>query len=395
MNRIPVKVEKRSDSLSPGISYKEYKFLLETYPAFNRLISQILHYQKYTLILGNGCSMSCGVPSYEILRKKLISLLSGKSWQKHDFSRPLEVEKFEKLWRQSGYSLRKKAMDELIPKRPMHLNGYYLLAKAIQDKIFDSILTYNYDTYLETALHSIGNDDFICLINKCHDIEYIHDAADRKDVAIIYKIHGDAMSGLYAMTSDEIILYNMNITGVVQSLTKNKLIILGYSASDYPFMREFDMSTIGEDIWYVNPKEPPEYLKQIMKMRDSEENHLQMEFNVFADCLYYAKKKASPKKKVIKLRGSNRRSNYFKIKLHNKLGLHAGAASKLVELCRRYQSQVTVCKEHDCVDAKSILSLLLIAASYGEEIEFRVEGPDQNECVNAIIALITNKFAEE
>ena len=79
----------------------------------------------------------------------------------------------------------------------------------------------------------------------------------------------------------------------------------------------------------------------------------------------------------------------------NKLGLHARAAAKLVEAAARFQSTITVKKDGESVDARSILGLMMMNARIGSRIEVRVEGPDAREALAAVLALIEAKFGED
>jgi phosphocarrier protein len=79
----------------------------------------------------------------------------------------------------------------------------------------------------------------------------------------------------------------------------------------------------------------------------------------------------------------------------NRLGLHARAAAKLVHTTGGFQSRVTIVKEGEEVDAKSILGLLLLAAAQGSQVTIRCEGQDEEEALRAITQLIANRFDEE
>jgi phosphocarrier protein HPr len=79
----------------------------------------------------------------------------------------------------------------------------------------------------------------------------------------------------------------------------------------------------------------------------------------------------------------------------NKRGLHARASAKLVEAAARFKSQITVSKDGQSVDARSIMGLMMLAASLGCEIGIRAEGPDADEALVAILALVEAKFGEE
>jgi phosphocarrier protein HPr len=79
----------------------------------------------------------------------------------------------------------------------------------------------------------------------------------------------------------------------------------------------------------------------------------------------------------------------------NKRGLHARASAKVVEAAARFQSHITVSKDGQSVDARSIMGLMMLAASLDSQIEITVEGPDADEAMTAILALIEAKFGEE
>ncbi len=83
------------------------------------------------------------------------------------------------------------------------------------------------------------------------------------------------------------------------------------------------------------------------------------------------------------------------VRITNKRGLHARASAKIVEAAARYQSEIMVIKDGQAVDARSIMGLMMLAASMGSEVELTAEGPDAQEAMTAIIALAAAKFGEE
>jgi len=78
----------------------------------------------------------------------------------------------------------------------------------------------------------------------------------------------------------------------------------------------------------------------------------------------------------------------------NKLGLHARAASKLVSCASQFESEVLIEKEGNKVNAKSIMGVMMLAASKGTEIRLVVDGRDENRCLEAVSTLIANRFDE-
>ena len=83
------------------------------------------------------------------------------------------------------------------------------------------------------------------------------------------------------------------------------------------------------------------------------------------------------------------------ITIINKLGLHARAASKLVNLASQFSSSVTLQNKGNNVNAKSIMGVMMLAASKGTEMVLEVEGEDEERCFQAIVDLINNRFDEE
>ncbi len=81
------------------------------------------------------------------------------------------------------------------------------------------------------------------------------------------------------------------------------------------------------------------------------------------------------------------------VEIINKAGLHARAASKLVSLTSSYASKIELGSKN-MVDGKSILSLMMLAATKGTTLTVRVEGKDEESAMTAIIALINNRFDE-
>ena len=82
------------------------------------------------------------------------------------------------------------------------------------------------------------------------------------------------------------------------------------------------------------------------------------------------------------------------IVLRNRLGLHARAAAKLVHAAAGFRSRITLEKDGDAVDGKSILGLLLLAASKGTSLVLRVEGDDERAALAAIKDLVERRFDE-
>lgn len=83
------------------------------------------------------------------------------------------------------------------------------------------------------------------------------------------------------------------------------------------------------------------------------------------------------------------------VQIANKLGLHARPAMQFVELANRFKATVTVSKEAQAVDGKSIMQVMLLAASCGTNLLLSADGPDAADAIDALAELVERKFDEE
>jgi phosphocarrier protein HPr len=81
--------------------------------------------------------------------------------------------------------------------------------------------------------------------------------------------------------------------------------------------------------------------------------------------------------------------------IRNRLGLHARAAALLVKTANRFISEITLEKDGLEVDGKSIMGILMLAASKGSKITLKAEGKDSAQAIKILGELIENKFGEE
>ena len=86
---------------------------------------------------------------------------------------------------------------------------------------------------------------------------------------------------------------------------------------------------------------------------------------------------------------------HARVIIPNKRGLHARASAKIVEASARFQSEIHIVKDGTAVNGRSIMGLMMLAASIGTEVEIITEGPDAAEAMKAILALVEVKFGEE
>lgn len=79
----------------------------------------------------------------------------------------------------------------------------------------------------------------------------------------------------------------------------------------------------------------------------------------------------------------------------NKLGLHARASMKLVNLAGRFGSDIILCYNNRKVNAKDIMDIMVLGASLGAEIQLEVTGDDEAAAMEAVVALFNDRFGED
>ena len=82
------------------------------------------------------------------------------------------------------------------------------------------------------------------------------------------------------------------------------------------------------------------------------------------------------------------------VKIINKLGLHARAAAKFVTLASRFSSEVFLLKGHQKVNGKSIMGVMMLAASKGTELTLSASGVDEQQAAEQLVILVNNRFGE-
>jgi phosphocarrier protein len=82
------------------------------------------------------------------------------------------------------------------------------------------------------------------------------------------------------------------------------------------------------------------------------------------------------------------------IQIINKLGLHARASAKLTQLAGQFASSIFMSRNGRRVNAKSIMGVMMLAANKGSTITIEAEGPDEDQAIEALRALIDDRFGE-
>jgi len=84
----------------------------------------------------------------------------------------------------------------------------------------------------------------------------------------------------------------------------------------------------------------------------------------------------------------------IQIKIINKLGLHARAAAKFVTLASKYTSDILLKHQGKEVNGKSIMGVMMLAASKGTGLILIANGTDEQEAIDALVELVNNRFDE-
>ena len=79
----------------------------------------------------------------------------------------------------------------------------------------------------------------------------------------------------------------------------------------------------------------------------------------------------------------------------NKLGLHARAAAKFVNLASRFESDVCLISSERRADGKSIMGIMMLAAPQGTSVELEIDGTDEQIMMDELVDLVNNRFGEE
>jgi phosphocarrier protein HPr len=82
------------------------------------------------------------------------------------------------------------------------------------------------------------------------------------------------------------------------------------------------------------------------------------------------------------------------VTISNKLGLHARASAKLTKLAGSFESEVWMSRGERRVNAKSIMGVMMLAAGLGSTVEIETAGSDEQLAMDALVALIDDKFGE-
>lgn len=82
------------------------------------------------------------------------------------------------------------------------------------------------------------------------------------------------------------------------------------------------------------------------------------------------------------------------VEIVNKLGMHARASAKLTQVAAQFKSDIWMTRKERRVNAKSIMGVMMLAASKGSSVGIEIDGEDETQAMDTIVTLIANRFGE-
>jgi energy-coupling factor transporter ATP-binding protein EcfA2 len=216
------------------------------------------------MILGAGASISSGGETFLQLKERLISRFYSPNTVEGDDVATVQAsegleEFFERLFRAiQSPQTRTKILRDAFPDRPLPSDGYMCVALLCAAGAVRSIVTTNFDRYLESAVRTLGVDKHIHVIYAGGEYDRgVVQAASAKRT-VVYKIHGDAELGIYNITNAELNAgdYPSRVKEVVTELIgTNHLVVSGYSGSEQKIAALFLANSASSDaeVFWLNP----------------------------------------------------------------------------------------------------------------------------------------------
>lgn len=244
----------------------------------NRIKANREQGDKFVIMLGAGASISSGVPPTDQIMGTLLEKFGG------DIQGDSTKRRFDQLWQRTTDRERETWLKPYLDKNPSL--GYTRLARLIEEGYFDLVLTFNFDNLLEKALQAAEFADYKPIIRGETKEDEMHKLVlAREPRCKLLKLHGSLRSSHHFLfDADEMFQYPQAIASLIETITSGHVMMCGYAFRDDCVIRAF--ASKGESIVSVDPAGPPERLRPLLRLRNSESFAIRAGFDEFFSELY-------------------------------------------------------------------------------------------------------------
>ncbi len=325
----------------------------------------------YTLVLGAGCSIPSGLPSFPDLKRLIVKNYGMPSDKSID-------DAFDQLWENSD-SAQKYAWLSAWFENDQPSKGYAALAELIRRGYFRTIISFNIDYLVERALSSLRFSKYITIINGITQEDKLQELLTADDPTVrIVKVHGDYRFKTFYLATSEILEFVEPFRGILRRIGSENLMIVGYSFNDWDWTKELDVN--GGSIYYADIRPPNAMIRALMKRRRSSDNFLQVDFDVFMNTLRDSIReiRGIPMVQSAPLRRKSL-SRSFTVLFAK--GLHARQAAAIVQIALQFECDLSLEYEGMRVSIKSIMGILTLGVTKGARVTMHAYGSDAQEAI--------------
>jgi len=212
--------------------------------------------KRFVLMLGAGASVSSDVPNARAMMKEAVErYATGASGGSIE-------DRFDQLMN-GPEANRRTILKPYLDKKPSL--GYRFLAELIRDGYFETVITFNFDTLLEKALHDVGVHDFTTIIRGEFEDSKLALAARQPGIKIL-KLHG-SLKGVssFIFAREDLVDYPKPIRDTVEELTAGDILVCGYAYGDQCVITSFSKDGPG-NVVIVDPN-PAQMLRDVARKR--------------------------------------------------------------------------------------------------------------------------------
>ncbi len=256
----------------------------------------------YVLLLGAGASLASGAPKIKQVIDDIVSTLGGRSPEAMSDAEKGDTfyKVLDRLSSAERYSILRKYLSQAAPSA-----GYRHLAALVKVGYFNTLLTTNFDTFLEDSLSDTGlrARDFVVAMVGADSERLIQDAIGETGPRIrIIKLHGD-LSCAFAFTPEEVTRFSAQTKSLLQDYLARDIVIVGHTMRDEEINR--CVKTMGGTLWYVNPDQSltDDFMLRVLSIRKGyvitgEYGYFDRFFGELADLLLYRPEKVSIEQEI-------------------------------------------------------------------------------------------------